>query len=386
MIQSKINNFIKNKNCTLLGVGPMSLNCVDMVIEIANEYSIPIMLIASRRQVDSKRMQGGYVNCWDTENFAKYVKSKDKKNMVILSRDHGGPWQNNLEIENNFDLKKAMESSKESYLTDIKSGFQILHIDPSIDPFNSINTDTIIERIFELYEYCVEHSIKNNKDVIYEIGTEEQSGSTNTPDELEYTIEKINNFCDKKKIIRPSFVVIQSGTKVAEMRNIGSFDSDLRVKNEIAAEIQVPRMIEICNKNNIWMKAHNTDYVSDEALQSHPKLGIHAVNIAPEFGVIETKSIVQVLTENNLVKLRDKFLEISYESKKWDKWMVKNSSASNYEKSIIAGHYVFSFQECKEVFSQARKDLEKKNISFDSYVRNSIKKGIMRYVKHLSLI
>ena len=386
MIQSKINNFIKNKNCTLLGVGPMSLNCVDMVIEIANEYSIPIMLIASRRQVDSERMQGGYVNNWTTENFAQYVKSKDKKNMVILSRDHGGPWQNNLEIENSFDLKKAMDSSKDSYLTDIKSGFQILHIDPSIDPFNSLNTDTIIERVFELYEFCVEHSQKNNKDIIYEIGTEEQSGSTNTPDELEYTIEKINNFCDKKKIIRPSFVVIQSGTKVAEMRNIGSFDSDLRVKNEIAAEIQVPRMIEICNKNNIWMKAHNTDYVSDEALQSHPKLGIHAVNIAPEFGVIETKSIVQVLTENNLTKLRDEFLKISYESKKWEKWMVKNSSASNYEKSIIAGHYVFSLQACKEVFSQARKNLEKKNISFDSYVRSSIKKGIMRYVKHLGLI
>ena len=386
MIQSKINNFIKNKNCTLLGVGPMSLNCVDMVIEIANEYSIPIMLIASRRQVDSERMQGGYVNNWTTENFAQYVKSKDKKNMVILSRDHGGPWQNNLEIENSFDLKKAMDSSKDSYLTDIKSGFQILHIDPSIDPFNSLNTDTIIERVFELYEFCVEHSQKNNKDIIYEIGTEEQSGSTNTPDELEYTIEKINNFCDKKKIIRPSFVVIQSGTKVAEMRNVGSFDSDLRVKNEIAAEIQVPRMIEICNKNNIWMKAHNTDYVSDEALQSHPKLGIHAVNIAPEFGVIETKSIVQVLTENNLTKLRDEFLKISYESKKWEKWMVKNSSASNYEKSIIAGHYVFSLQACKEVFSQARKNLEKKSISFDGYVRSSIKKGIMRYVKHLGLI
>jgi len=386
MIQSKINNFIKNKNCTLLGVGPMSLNCVDMVIEIANEYSIPLMLIASRRQVDSERMQGGYVNNWTTENFAHYVKSKDKKNMVILSRDHGGPWQNNLEIEKSFDLKKAMDSSKDSYLTDIKSGFQILHIDPSIDPFNSLNTDIIIERVFELYEYCVEHSIKNNKDIIYEIGTEEQSGSTNTPDELEYTIEKINNFCDKKKIIRPSFVVIQSGTKVAEMRNIGSFDSDLRVRNEIAAEIQVPRMIEICNKNNIWMKAHNTDYVSNEALQSHPKLGIHAVNIAPEFGVIETKSILQILKENNLIKLRDKFLEISYESKKWEKWMVKDSLASNYEKSIIAGHYVFSLEACKEVFLEARRDLEKKNISFDSYVRSSIKKGIMRYVKYLSLI
>ena len=124
----------------------------------------------------------------------------------------------------------------------------------------------------------VEESIKNNQEIIFEIGTEEQSGSTNTPEELEYTISKINKFCDKNKFHRPSFVVIQSGTRVAEMRNIGSFDSEIRIKNELAAEIQVPRMIEICEKNEIWMKAHNTDYISDEALQSHPKLGIHAVN------------------------------------------------------------------------------------------------------------
>ena len=56
------------------------------------------------------------------------------------------------------------------------------------------------------------------------------------------------------------------------MRNIGSFDSEIRIKNELAAEIQVPRMIEICEKNEIWMKAHNTDYISDEALQSHQNL------------------------------------------------------------------------------------------------------------------
>ena len=89
MPYSKINNFIKNKNCTLLGVGPMSLKCVDAVCEIANEHSIPLMLIASRRQVDSKKMGGGYVNNWNTEEFAKYVKSKDKKDMVLLARDHG---------------------------------------------------------------------------------------------------------------------------------------------------------------------------------------------------------------------------------------------------------------------------------------------------------
>ncbi len=386
MSLNNLKEVLANKNCSLLGIGPMSTNCVDATCEIANEYSIPLMLIASRRQVDSKDMGGGYVNNWNTEEFSKYVKSKDKKNLVVLCRDHGGPWQNNKEIENNFNLNLAMESAKNSYKADIKSGFKILHIDPSIDPYNDNSTEVILERVYELYEYCIIEAQRNKSEVIFEIGTEEQSGTTNTPDELEYTINKIYSFCDSNKFKRPSFVVIQSGTRVAEMRNVGSFDSEVRVKNELAAEIQVPRMIDICEKYNIWMKAHNTDYVSNEALKSHPKLGIHAINVAPEFGVIESKSIIKVLTENNLLNLRDTFLEISYKSNKWSKWMVKDSKATDYEKSIIAGHYVFSETGCIKIFEEARNILSKKNLSFDGIIKNSVKDGIMRYVKNLHLI
>ena len=49
-------------------------------------------------------------------------------------------------------------------------------------------------------------------------------------------------------------------------------------------------MIEICNRYDIFKKEHNTDYLSDEALQWHPRFGIHAANVAPEFGVAETKA------------------------------------------------------------------------------------------------
>ena len=48
------------------------------------------MMIASRRQIDSEEFGGGYVNNWSTKSFADYVKKKDKKNFIILSRDHGG--------------------------------------------------------------------------------------------------------------------------------------------------------------------------------------------------------------------------------------------------------------------------------------------------------
>ena len=42
-----------------------------------------------------------------------------------------------------------------------------------------------------------------------------------------------------------------------ETKNVGSFESPLRVKNELPVEIQLPKMIEICNEHNIYMKEHN---------------------------------------------------------------------------------------------------------------------------------
>ena len=43
------------------------------------------------------------------------------------------------------------------------------------------------------------------------------------------------------------------------------------------------------------MKEHNTDYLTDESLRWHPKIGIHAANVAPEFGVSETLSLIKIL-------------------------------------------------------------------------------------------
>ena len=67
------------KRKTLLGIGPMSLNVVDSAIEIANKKRVPLMMIASRRQIDSEEFGGGYVNNWSTKSFADYVKKKIKK-------------------------------------------------------------------------------------------------------------------------------------------------------------------------------------------------------------------------------------------------------------------------------------------------------------------
>lgn len=385
MIYQKLQTLLQKRHCTLLGVGPMSVNCVDATIELANENEVPILMIASRRQIDSADFGGGYVNNWTTEEFARYVIDKDKKGKVLLARDHGGPWQSTREVEAQLGLRRAMDSAKSSYRADIAAGFQVLHIDPSIDIHGEPDVDEVLDRVFDLYDYCWTQAQQLNREVIFEIGTEEQSGSTNTQEELDYTLNEIKKFCKRNRFDPPAFVVIQCGTRVMEMRNVGSFDSPVRVANEIPAEIQLPKMIEICNRHGTFMKEHNTDYLSDEALQWHPRLGIHAANVAPEFGVAETKSLVAVLEGNGLNHLAERFLQLSYDSRKWKKWMIDGSQATDRERSLIAGHYVFAKPECVALKAEAATVLASKGIDLEAYLKEQVKKSISRYLNNFRL-
>ena len=46
----QLNKFLKKK--TLIGIGPMSMNCINSTIELSKKFTTPLMLIPSRRQID----------------------------------------------------------------------------------------------------------------------------------------------------------------------------------------------------------------------------------------------------------------------------------------------------------------------------------------------
>ena len=383
-VKRRIASYLDNHRCTLLGVGPMSKNCVDATIELANEYSVPIMMIASRRQIEAAELGGGYVNGWSTEDYAKYVIENDRRGNVIMARDHGGLWQHPNDLTSSF--RKAMEIAKYSFQVDIESGFEIIHIDPSIDVFGKSEVDEILERIFELYEFCFNFAQKNNREVLFEVGTEEQQSGTADLEQFEYVITKIIEFCNNDRLPRPTFIVAQTGSKVMETCNIGSFDSPYRVERELPIEIQLPRLLDVCQRHKILIKEHNTDYMSDETLSWHPKLGIHAANVAPEFGVCETKELLMILETNNLNRYADEFLEIAFNSHKWDKWMLPQTKSDDRQKAIIAGHYVFSNPKIVELKQEIRLILQSKGIDLDQSLKIAVKKSICRYLKLFNLV
>lgn len=380
-IREQIRSYTNHGKKTLLGIGPMSINVVDVSIDLADRFNVPLMLIASRRQVDSAYHGGGYVNNWTTETFSKYVKEKDSSRRILLARDHGGPWQNQIEKDNLLNLNDAMASAKLSYEADIDAGFKILHIDPSVGLNETVSSSESLERAFDLYQHCWDYSQKVGVDIAFEIGTEEQqAGSVGTLDHLEQQLSAISKFCKSSGIPLPLYVVVQTGTKVMELRNVGSFDSPVRVDGQVPSEILVPKIVETCGMYSIFLKQHNTDYLSNYALKAHPSLGIHAVNVAPEFGVAETNGYFKIFEMFNLEKQKERFIEMALSSKKWEKWMLPNTRASDLDRAKICGHYIFASPTFLDLKSEIIAHLKNKNIDLDEYLKQKVTSSIMRYM------
>jgi hypothetical protein len=384
---SYLRRMLERGGSTQLGIGPMSQHCVDAVIELANAVQRPLMLIASRRQIECDSLGRGYVNGWSTEEFAAYVRARDAGGWVLLCRDHGGPWQNEREAAACLPLGAAMASAKTSLDADLQAGFDILHLDPSIDVHDpALSEDEIIDRLCELYEHCETTAARLGADVDFEVGAEEQSGEDQNLEALDRLLSTVMDFCTARGFRRPLFVVGQTGTLVKETRNVGTMDDPFRQASRLPAEILVPKVLEMCRAYGVYLKEHNGDYLSNDALSWHPRLGIHAANIAPEFAVSQTKHVLSLCRQFDLKAEAETFLRLAYDSGKWKKWMISDTRATDYDRAVIAGHYVYSTAEFGELFERIRAGCRRHGVDVDESIRSTLKAVMMRYLVFFRIV
>lgn len=343
-----------NNGATLLGVGPMSKNCVDATIELANTLKIPILLIASRRQIECKALGGGYVNNWTTEEYAQYVREHDKGGYILLARDHGGPWQGADEMD--LPHAEAMERAIVSYAADISSGFDMIHLDPSLKArsLNEIKDD--IDHLFHICE-----GLARGRSLIYEAGTEEHNGRVSTTEDFDSFVRFCKGIADTK--IR--FIVGLTGTHVKETRNIGTFNPS-----------QSQALARTCSLYGMYLKEHNTDYLPTSVLEQHPGLGIQSANVAPEFGVAETQELLNILDKRpEWKKFRKRFITAAVESGKWKKWVISDN-LTDEQKAVICGHYIFAQPEIQNIYNVVNSETY-----LDDALKASVKFSICRYLR-----
>ena len=320
-----------------LFIGPISKNVVDATIDEANYMQDYLCLIPSRRQID---FNNGYVNNWKTEDFVSYVNSRSNK--VLIQRDHGGPSQGELD-----------DDGLDSLNIDSKNNFFLIHIDPW-KKYPKLE-DAINSTIF-----LIRNSCQINNDVFFEVGTEEAIRKYNI-DEFDFFLKTLKkNLGEHFK--RVKYASIQSGTGLEINQNVGKYDKKKSLK-----------FIEICNNYNIFSKEHNGDYLKVSDIKKRFSNGLHAINIAPEFGYLETKCLLEdIYSRSDMNSLKELF-EICYESGKWKKWIPPNKVENIFKNNkdiFIETCCHYSFSNPKVI------SIKKNNPNLDTIIKSRLRKKI----------
>jgi hypothetical protein len=357
-----------------LGVGPMSKNAVDAAIDVAYRAHRPIMLIPSRRQVEAQSQGGGYVEGWSTETFADYVRSRDPERLLLLCRDHGGPYQNPREKQQRYSLSEAVKSAAQSYEEDIRQGFDLLHVDTSVDLDGTAPVEAAIDRAVELYAGAVEFARSLGVEPMFEIGFEDQGSDTNDPAEFEEQVGAALARLRAAGLPDPVFIVAQTGTKVLETVNVGALGIA-----PFAVSSTVRELAAVTRRHGVALKAHNCDYLTREQLGHLERAGVDALNVAPEFGVVESRALAALLRELGLNVQLERFLALSYESRSWEKWMRPGTRATDTDRALISGHYVFATDAFRDIKAAAVDRAERRGIDLDARLRDAIAAAIEHY-------
>lgn len=286
-----------------LGFGPMSPEVISILANYSHSKQQPLMMIASRNQIDAT---SGYV--MTTPQLRQQLKDLPTDYLWVC-RDHCGPYF--LDVEKGLPLALAVAATKKTIAYDIEQGFDLIHIDTSrVD-----DTYGIAE---ELFKFCLDL----NPNIRFEFGTEENVGVAAG------AIKYREDVAFAKNIPNIEFVVAQTGSLCHEDHQAGGFEIDT-----------VKDLVRVANENGVKLKEHNADYLTAEQVKLRRDVGVHAMNIAPQLGVVQTKLLRRLAEDNNLLSEWNAFVDVTLASNRWKKW---TDSLEPAQRVTVAGHYCFN--------------------------------------------
>ncbi len=324
------------KPISKIGIGPMSSDIIEAVFRYSENNNIPLMLIASKSQID---WDGGYVNNWTTKEYSEYINELKKqypKARVYICRDHCGPGFKKYDID---DVYKTIDS-------DIENGFDFIHID--FCHFKGSHVEMLEES-----RRAIEYIRNKDKNILIEVGTDENTGAQFNDAEIDRIEQDMKFFTNLAPV---HFFVVQTGSLIREINQIGKFNGDF-----------IKKIRSVADRYQLNLKEHNADYIGSDEIQKRTGL-IDAMNIAPQYGVIQTKLTLQKCLNYGIDP--SDFIDEAYESKKWKKWLHKNTEDNKFLCSVVAGHYVFSSDAYKNLYEKINKHENFKETIIQEMMKN----------------
>ncbi len=315
---------------TLFAACPNSISVIRASLNSAKRNNAPIKFAATLNQVDLDR---GYTGM-NQKEFVNTIKLEARRinftGPVIVAVDHGGPWLKDIQKKENWSYEKAVDWVKKSFEASVDAGYDMIHVDPTVDIFLAedeiISIDVVAKRTVDLI-YHVEQYRKSKgiNPIAYEVGTEEVHGGLADMEVFNRFFVLLKQGLAEKGLedVWPCFVVGKVGTDL----HTTLFDPEVAEK-----------LTEVSKKYGSVIKGHYSDNVENP--EDYPLSGMGAANVGPEFteneydGLMELASIEKTLfEEGKLAKVSDiaaVLWKAVIDSNRWQKWLGKDENPNDF--------------------------------------------------------
>jgi D-tagatose-1,6-bisphosphate aldolase subunit GatZ/KbaZ len=379
---------------TLLAVCPNSAAVLEAAVKAAALNNTPMLFAATLNQVDT---DGGYTG-WTPLEFVHQLRSFANRyhwdGPLYPCLDHGGPWLKDLHTLGKLPYNETIQRVKDSLTACIEAGYQLLHIDPTVDRSlpvgEAVALEKVVERTIELITHA--ETIRqhyNLPPIAYEVGTEEVHGGLVDYGRFEKFIALLRRGLDMSALSHawPCFIVAQVGTDL----HTTYFDP--------AAAL---RLYATLSPLGSLAKGHYTDWVENP--EQYPVNGMGGANVGPEFTAEEFLALKDLeakeisLCRHRLRLEPSRFMETLQnavvESGRWKKWLQPEEfgldfttlSPGRREWLLQTGsRYIWTNPQVRSARQNLYNNLAHVLPDPDGYVLDRIVRVIDRYINRFNL-
>jgi tagatose-1,6-bisphosphate aldolase non-catalytic subunit AgaZ/GatZ len=380
---------------TIFAACPNSITVIKAALRSAKRCNGPIKFAATLNQVD---IDGGYTNL-NQQEFVKTIREQARiihfTGPVIVAVDHGGPWLKDIHRTEKWPLSKTMSWVKKSFEAAVDAGYDLIHVDPTIDinlnHGEVINIDVVTDRTIELIEHTEKYrSSKGLRRISYEVGTEEVHGGLADMNVFNHFLEQLKKGLAEKNLLEvwPCFIVGKVGTDL----HTTMFDPF------VAKELTT-----VAARYGSYIKGHYSDFVENPG--EYPESGMGAANIGPEFtemeydGLLELAEIEQSLFNDQLVPktsdIKNVIWRMVIESQRWKKWLTENENDEDFYANSLprqewiiktCARYIWENPEVLAARDKMFKNIENHGIDAEEVLISHIEKAMERYFHKFNLV
>ena len=380
---------------TLFAACPNSRAVIRAAIRSAKRCHAPIKFAATLNQVD---VDGGYTGLTQRE-FVKLIHQEAKKvnftGPIMIAIDHGGPWLKDKHRQAGLPFEKTMRLVKESMIEALEAGYNLLHVDPTVDitlaKGEVINIDVVAERTVEIITYVENYRRRKMMPKIsYEVGTEEVHGGLADIAVFRRFLNLLKEGLAANGLedVWPCFVVGKVGTDL----HTTTFDPE--VARQLTAEAE---------KFGSVIKGHYSDNVSNP--EDYPLAGMGGANVGPEFTEMEYDGLMELVALEDALNKEGKVPKLSLfksvlwqaviDSGRWKKWLLVEEEGKSFEEItedrqlwlIKTGcRYIWEKPQVVAARTRLIENVEDNGIDAETIVLMYIEKAMDKYFHNFNLV